>query len=65
MPDTDGVTLAREIDARHTLFISAYDTEGLVAADAPFLQKPFDAAELARAVRVLLDGDRSPTSAAA
>jgi signal transduction histidine kinase len=65
MPDTDGVALARELDARHTLFISAYDTESLVAADAPFLQKPFDAADLARAVGVLLDGRRSPTSTAA
>jgi signal transduction histidine kinase len=65
MPETDGVTLAGEIDARHTLFISGYDAEGLVAAEAAFLRKPFDAAELARAMRELLDGARSPTSAAA
>jgi CheY-like chemotaxis protein len=55
MAHTDGVTLAREINARHTLFISGYDAEGIVAPGVPFLQKPFDAAELARAIRQLLD----------
>ena len=65
MADTDGVALAAEIEARHTLFISGYDAEDVVAPNASFLQKPFDAAELARAVRQLLDGEQSPTSAAA
>jgi signal transduction histidine kinase len=62
MAQTDGVALAREINARHTLFISGYDAEGLVAPGVPFLQKPFDAAELAHAIRRLLD---SPATAAA
>ena len=31
MPETDGVKLARQIDARHVLFISGYDQEALVA----------------------------------
>jgi signal transduction histidine kinase len=62
MADTNGVSLAGEINARHTLFISGYDAEGLVAPGVPFLQKPFDAAEVARAIRQLLD---SRTSAAA
>jgi signal transduction histidine kinase len=65
MAHTNGVALAGEIDARHTLFISGYDTEHLVAPGASFLQKPFDSAELARAVRKLLEGEQSPTSAAA
>jgi CheY-like chemotaxis protein/two-component sensor histidine kinase len=58
MPDTDGVQLSREIDARHVLFISGYDQEALVASDAAFLQKPFSRDELTRAVRALLDGAR-------
>ena len=55
MPGTDGVTLAREINAPHTLFISGYDADGLTAQEAHFLQKPFELAELARAMRRLLD----------
>jgi CheY-like chemotaxis protein len=62
MADTNGVALAREIDARQTLFISGYDAEGLVAPGVPFLQKPFDSADLAHAIRQLLD---SPVIAAA
>jgi CheY-like chemotaxis protein len=58
MPDTDGVQLSKEIDARHVLFISGYDQEALVASDASFLQKPFSRDELTRAVRALLDGAR-------
>jgi signal transduction histidine kinase len=58
MPETDGVRLAREIDARHVLFISGYDQEALVSSDASFLQKPFSRDDLARAVRLLLDGER-------
>ena len=65
MPNTDGVALAREIKARHILFISGYAADDLVAADAPFLQKPFDAADLIRIVQQLLDGERSATTAAA
>jgi signal transduction histidine kinase len=55
MPGTDGVTLAREIDAPHTLFMSGYDAHGLTTEEAHFLQKPFEPAELARAMRRLLD----------
>jgi signal transduction histidine kinase len=55
MPETDGVKLARTIDARHVLFVSGYDQEALVAADASFLQKPFSREDLTRAVRALFD----------
>jgi CheY-like chemotaxis protein len=55
MPDTDGVTLAREIDAPHTLFMSGYDAAGLTAQEAHFLQKPFELPDLFRAMRRLLD----------
>jgi len=55
MPGTDGVTLARELDAPHTLFMSGYDADGLTAQEANFLQKPFELAELTRAMRRLLD----------
>jgi signal transduction histidine kinase len=56
MPETDGVTLSKQIDARHVLFISGYDQEALVAGDASFLQKPFNRDELTRTVRALFDG---------
>jgi signal transduction histidine kinase len=59
MPETDGVSLSREIDARHVMFISGYDQEALVASDSPFLQKPFSRDELMRAVRTLFDADRA------
>jgi signal transduction histidine kinase/CheY-like chemotaxis protein len=58
MPETDGVRLSRELDARHVLFISGYDQEALVTSDASFLQKPFSRDDLARSVRSLLDGHR-------
>ena len=58
MPETDGVTLSKQIDARHVLFISGYDQEALVAGDARFLQKPFSRDELTRTVRTLFDGAR-------
>ncbi len=58
MPETDGVTLSTQIDARHVVFISGYDQEALVAGDASFLQKPFSRDELTRTVRALLDGAR-------
>ncbi|HEV7641126.1 MAG TPA: ATP-binding protein [Gaiellaceae bacterium] len=60
MPETDGVKLSKQIDARHVLFISGYDQEALVAGDAPFLQKPFSRDELTRTVRALFDGARAP-----
>jgi CheY-like chemotaxis protein len=60
MPETDGVTLAKQIDARHVLFISGYDQEALVAGDASFLQKPFSRDELTRTVRALFDDARVP-----
>jgi CheY-like chemotaxis protein len=60
MPDTDGVKLSKQIDARHVLFISGYDQEALVAGDASFLQKPFSRGELTRTVRALFDGARVP-----
>jgi signal transduction histidine kinase len=65
MPETDGVELARQIDARDVLFISGYDQEALVRADSSFLQKPFSGDDLARTVRALLDRDRSKQPAAA
>jgi DNA-binding response OmpR family regulator len=58
MPETDGVSLSRQIDARHVLFISGYDQEALVTGDAYFLQKPFSRDELTRVVRSLFDGSR-------
>jgi signal transduction histidine kinase len=58
MPETDGVKLSQQIDARHVLFISGYDQEALVAGDASFLQKPFSRDELTRVVRSLFDGSR-------
>lgn len=58
MPETDGVKLSRQIDARHVLFISGYDQQALVAGDASFLQKPFSRDELTGAVRALFDGAR-------
>ncbi|MDP9285970.1 MAG: ATP-binding protein [Actinomycetota bacterium] len=65
MPETDGVELARQIDARDVLFISGYDQEALVRADSSFLQKPFSGDQLARTVRALLDRNRSKQPAAA
>jgi signal transduction histidine kinase len=65
MPETDGVKLARQIDAHHVLFISGYDQEALVRADSFFLQKPFSRDDLARKVRELLDRDRATQPAAA
>ena len=59
MPETDGVKLSRQVDARHVLFISGYDQEALVAGDASFLQKPFSRDELTRTVRALFDGSRA------
>ena len=56
MPGTDGVTLSKQLAARHVLFISGYDQEALVAGDASFLQKPFSRDDLARAVRAVFDG---------
>jgi signal transduction histidine kinase/CheY-like chemotaxis protein len=58
MPETDGVKLSKQIDARHVLFISGYDQEALVAGDALFLQKPFSRDELTRTVRTLFDSAR-------
>ena len=65
MPETDGVKLAQQIDARHVLFISGYDQEALVHADTFFLQKPFSHDDLARTVRTMLDRDRATQPAAA
>jgi DNA-binding response OmpR family regulator len=59
MPETDGVKLSRQIDARHILFISGYDQKALVETNASFMQKPFNRDEVSRAVRGLLDGDRA------
>jgi signal transduction histidine kinase len=58
MPETDGVKLSKQIDARRVLFISGYDQEALVAGDASFLQKPFSRDALVRAVRAVFDGTR-------
>jgi signal transduction histidine kinase len=59
MPETDGVKLARQIDATHVLFMSGYDQEALVEAHASFLQKPFSRDDLSRTVRSLFDRDRA------
>ena len=59
MPETDGVKLSKQIDARHVMFISGYDQEALVAGDASFLQKPFSRDELTGAVRTLFDAKRA------
>jgi len=59
MPETDGVSLSKDIDARNVMFISGYDQEALVAGDAAFLQKPFSRDELMRAVRALFDEERA------
>jgi signal transduction histidine kinase len=64
MPETDGVKLAQQIDARRVLFISGYDQEALVHEDSFFLQKPFSRDALARTVRELLDRDRAAQTAA-
>jgi two-component system, cell cycle sensor histidine kinase and response regulator CckA len=64
MPETDGVKLAKTIDTHHVLFISGYDQEALVAADASFLQKPFSRDELTRTVRALFD-ERTPAGSVA
>jgi CheY-like chemotaxis protein len=58
MPETDGVTLSKQIDAQQVLFISGYDQEALVEGDASFLQKPFSRDELIRTVRAVFDGAR-------
>jgi nitrogen-specific signal transduction histidine kinase len=65
MPETDGVKLASQIDARQVLFISGYDQEALVRADSFFLQKPFSRDDLGRTVREMLDRDDAAEPAAA
>ena len=55
MPETDGVQLASDLDARSILFISGYDQEALAHRDDRFLQKPFNREALMRTVRELLD----------
>jgi signal transduction histidine kinase/CheY-like chemotaxis protein len=65
MPETDGVKLAGQIEARHVLFISGYDQEALVHADSFFLQKPFSRDDLGRTVRALLDRERATRPEAA
>jgi FixJ family two-component response regulator len=47
------------------LFISGYDQEALVHADAFFLQKPFSRDDLAQTVRTLLDREHESHTAAA
>jgi two-component system cell cycle sensor histidine kinase/response regulator CckA len=55
MPGMTGLELSGSIDARHVLYMSGYDQQALVGADASFLQKPFGRDELAQALRDLLD----------
>jgi len=62
MPETDGVSLAQQLDARHVLFISGYDPGSLVSPNAAFLQKPFSHDDLAQAVRRLLDDPMRPSA---
>jgi signal transduction histidine kinase len=55
MPKMDGTELARRLAAPATVFMSGYDQEALVRSGMPFLQKPFNRDDLARAVRDALD----------
>ncbi|HTP58628.1 MAG TPA: response regulator, partial [Spirochaetia bacterium] len=61
MPDMTGVALLKEIEktgtAPRTVFMSGYANDAFDASlkDAMFLQKPFTARTLARAVRKALD----------
>ena len=64
MPETDGVSLAQEIDAAHVLFISGYDQRALVSSEAAFLQKPFGRDDLSRAIRALLDEELAEAATA-
>jgi hypothetical protein len=41
--------------------MSGYDAEGLTAHEAHFLQKPFELADLARAMRRVLDDPAAVT----
>jgi two-component system, cell cycle sensor histidine kinase and response regulator CckA len=54
MPDVDGPELVRRLGAVEHLLISGYDAHALVPDGAPFLAKPFTAAELAQKVREVL-----------
>jgi CheY-like chemotaxis protein len=60
MPGMSGQTLARHLASRgrhpKVLFISGYAPEWTSEGIAPMLQKPFSPAELAEAVRNVLDG---------
>ncbi len=63
MPDIRGPELDRRIVAHHpdmrTLFMSGYaDDRAKIAADVPFLQKPFAPADFERKVREALDRPR-------
>jgi CheY-like chemotaxis protein len=48
--------LRREKPTLCTLITSAYSADGLDAGDTPSLQKPYDVATLAAAIRACLDG---------
>jgi signal transduction histidine kinase len=54
MPEIDGPTLAGRLGAMQVVYMSGYDQEALVAADYPFLQKPFSKDDLLRAVGLVL-----------
>jgi signal transduction histidine kinase/CheY-like chemotaxis protein len=57
MPGLDGPTLAERLGATRVVYMSGYDQEALITADAPFLQKPFATDDLLRAVGAVLARD--------
>jgi signal transduction histidine kinase/CheY-like chemotaxis protein len=65
MPETNGLKLARQIDAGRVVFMSGYPQEAIERSGSILLRKPFSSDELARAVRTTLGRDRValPTAA--
>jgi len=65
MPETNGVKLARQIDAGRVIFMSGYRQEALERSGSIFLQKPFSRDKLVRTVGATLDRGRVAQPAAA
>ena len=73
LPEMSGHELGRRVSAVRPelpiLYMSGYPglevvERGLIARDAPFIEKPFTASDLASAVRALLNADRTAGSKA-